>query len=172
MGAPELPRPRPRFVLESDLDPEEVVQRTKRFLVRSDHIKGVALKERLELAFTRDQQHLWSPQLIVDVTPSDVGTRMSARFGPHPHVWGMYTAIYFALAILSLIALAFGVSQWTIGQPPTAFWVVPAALVLSGFVYGASFIGQGLGFEQMYELRKTLTELTEAREIGRSSRAE
>ncbi len=42
------------------------------------------------------------------------------------------------------------------------YWIGGVALaVLAALVYGASFVGQGLGSEQMYLLRSTLTELCE-----------
>lgn len=160
-----LPRPRPRFELESELAPEEIVRRLRAYLAKNDHLRGVALPNRLELCCCRERQHLWSPQLVVDLAPREGGAKLEARFGPHPHVWGMFTAIYFALLIVSLLAGAFGYAQWSIGQPPVALWALPAALVLAGLTFGASFIGQGLGFEQMYELRATLTDIVEGSEV-------
>ena len=38
---------------------------------------------------------------------------------------------------------------------------VPGAAVIGGFVYGAAFIGQGLGAEQMYELRAVVDRVAE-----------
>jgi hypothetical protein len=52
--------------------------------------------------------------------------------------------------------------QWWLGQTPSALLVAPALALLAGLVYGASFVGQGLGADQMYFLRATLTRLCES----------
>lgn len=165
MKIDKLPKPRPTFVLASALPPEEVRRRVKSFLKENEHIKGVAFQERLELAFTGPEQHLWSPQLIVDYAHEGEGSRLTARFGPHPHVWTMYTGIYFVLGILGFLSTAYAYSQSTLHEAPTALWALPGLLVLAGLTYGAPFVGQGLGFEQMYALRSKLVELTESEEV-------
>ncbi len=62
-------------------------------------------------------------------------------------------AVYIMLAIIALGGLTYGIVQYTLGQPPWAVWIAPAAVALFGFVYGATLIGQGLGAEQMYTMR-------------------
>ena len=59
--------------------------------------------------------------------------------------------------MLTCLALAFGVAQLIMHTTP------PGA-VLAGLVYGASYVGQGLGSEQMYLMRATLAELAEVRD--------
>lgn len=158
-----LPKPRPTFELTTSLSPEEIARRVGQFLRTNDRIKGIALVNRLELAFARKEQHLWSPQVIVDVEPGPEGTsRLHSRFGPHPHVWTMYTAVYFVLGIFALLAMAYGYSQHTLGESPSALYALPVVLVLAALTYGVPFIGQGLGFGQMYQLRSTLEDLVEA----------
>jgi hypothetical protein len=158
-----LPKPRPTFELTSSLPPEEIARRVGHFLRSNERIKGIALVNRLELAFARKEQHLWSPQVIVDVESGPEGSsRLHSRFGPHPHVWTMYTAVYFVLGIFGLLAMAYGYSQHTLGESPSALYVLPLLTVLAALTYGVPFIGQGLGFGQMYQLRSTLEDLVEA----------
>jgi hypothetical protein len=64
-----------------------------------------------------------------------------------------------------LLALSYGFSQLTIGQSATAFLAVPVLLLLLGLLYGASFVGQGLGFDQMVRLRDALQRLAVTREV-------
>ena len=161
------PSRRPRFELVTAFAPEEVALRLKAVLVASKRVRGIALVDRIELGVTGEEHHFWSPQLVAAVAPNeDGGARLSARFGPDPYVWAMYLLMYCTLILVTLIALVFGFSQWTLGMPPTALYVAPIAGVLAAFVYGASFVGQGLGSDQMYLLRSTLTEVTEAEEVG------
>ncbi len=45
-------------------------------------------------------------------------------------------------------------AQLLLDEPPWAFVGVPIALALGAFTYGAGFVGQGLGAEDMYVLRR------------------
>jgi hypothetical protein len=161
----KLPRARPRYEFESDLAPERIVEEVRAFFRSNDLIKGLALPHRIEMAYSGDEQHIWSPQLIADLHVEGSKTRLSVRFGPHPHVWGMYVGGYFILGTLGLLALSYGFSQLTIGQSATAFLAVPVLLLLLGLLYGASFVGQGLGFDQMVRLRDALQRLAVTREV-------
>jgi hypothetical protein len=159
------PSPRPRFELRSKLPPEEIQRRLRALLHADPRLRGVALVDRVELSMSGEDLRFWSPQLVADVEKDDAGgVRMLARFGPDPYVWGLYVLTYIALTFLTFIALAFGISQMVMGITPTGLYVAPAGAVLAGLVYGASFVGQGLGSEQMYLLRATLAETAEAHE--------
>lgn len=85
--------------------------------------------------------------------PEADGTRLSARFGPAPAVWTLYVALYAVSLIMTLLCVAFGFAQWSAGQTPVALYFAPVALFCAGLVYGASYVGQGLGSAQMYALR-------------------
>lgn len=163
MTAPR-PSPRPRFSLRSPLAPSELRKRTNAFIQSTPTVRGIAFDHRIEIAIDGDEHHFWSPQLVVDVKASEGGAELEAQFGPDPYVWAMYLLGYGALSIASFFAAMFGIAQWMLERTPTAFIVAPVAAVLAGLVYGASFVGQGLGSEQMYFLRATLTKLAEAGE--------
>jgi hypothetical protein len=68
----------------------------------------------------------------------------------------MFMAVYILLALAALGGLSYGMVQYTLGQSPWSLWIVPAAVALFGFVYGATLIGQGLGAEQMYTMRSLI----------------
>ncbi len=158
------PSPRPKFEIESAFSPEVIARRVNDFLKGTEDIRGIAFPTRIELAISGPDHHFWSPQLVVEMTETETGAHLRARFGPDPYVWALYLLCYVALGLITLLALAFGASQLMLGQSPTALLGLPVLVVLAGLVYGASFVGQGLGSDQMYRLRATLEELTETRE--------
>ena len=165
------PRPsrRPSFELRSKLPPEELARRLREHLKTTSSIRGLALKERIELSIAGDDLRFWSPQLVAEMTPDeDGGALVHGRFGPDPYVWALYLLSYGALSVLALLALCFGIAQWSIGQTPTALYATLVLAVLAGLVFGVSFIGQGLGAEQMYLLRSTLASIAEA-ELARAN---
>lgn len=135
------------------------------FLKASKRVRGVALADRIELSMAGEDLKFWSPQLVIDVeADGQGGAHLRARFGPDPYVWALYMLSYLALTLLTLLSLAYGFSQLVLGRPPTGLYVAPVGAVLAGLVYGASYVGQGLGSEQMYLLRATLTDTVEATE--------
>jgi hypothetical protein len=159
------PSPRPRFRLRTRLAPAEVKERVARRLRESKRLRGLALDDRLELGIGGDELRFWSPQLVVAVSPGDGGGAvLDARFGPDPWVWALYLLSYSTLAVAAIFATIFGLVQLSLGQPPTALWVAPGAALLAALVFGASFVGQGLGSDQMYLLRATLVESVDGEE--------
>lgn len=159
------PSPRPTFELRSKLATEEIARRVGLALRDSSSMAGLAIPTRIELTVIGEERRLWSPQLSAELTTEDGETRIRARFGPDPSVWIAYIFSYGALGTLALIALAYAVSQVMLGQSPTALYVAVGTSVLGGLTYGASFVGQGLGSDQMYHLRAALVELSEAEEV-------
>jgi len=122
-----------------------------------------AKAHRIELAIG-EENHFWSPQIVAEVRASDDGgTLLMCRFGPDPYVWALYLLLYATILLSAFFALLFGFVQLSLGQTPLALYLAPGALVLAGLVYGASFVGQGLGSEQMYFLRAELTSAVDAR---------
>lgn len=128
-------------------------------------MRGVALIDRVELSMANQELRFWSPQIVVDVAATDDGARLDARFGPDPYVWGMYFLSYIGLTVVTFLCIAWGISQWILGRSPTGLYIAPGGAVIAGLVYGASYVGQGLGSEQMYLLRATLVELSDAHEL-------
>lgn len=133
-----------------------------RLIKGNKRLTGIAFEHRLELSIGESEVRFWSPQIVASITPADGGgSLIAARFGPDPYVWAFYVLSYGALTIITLFAVIYGIVQWSLGQSPTALYVAPGAAILAGLVFGASFVGQGLGVEQMYFLRASLTDAVE-----------
>lgn len=105
-------------------------------------------------------QHVWSPALHMHVDGDDGGPRfVQGRFSPSSPVWTAFLAIYLVLACIAIACGCYGGAQMILHEDPLAFVGVPIALALMAFTYGAAFIGQGLGSEDMYELRAFVDEV-------------
>jgi hypothetical protein len=68
---------------------------------------------------------------------------------------GFYTFTFF----LSLIALLYGLSQWSLDMEPYGLWLLPIPLALLISAYITALVGQRLGHEQMQELRHFLDQM-------------
>ncbi|HHI79739.1 MAG TPA: hypothetical protein ENK02_07140 [Planctomycetes bacterium] len=118
--------------------------------------RGKVFKDHAILEIREEDQHFWSPHLGLKVLPAPAENEaniLHGRFSPNPGVWTLFLAIYGVLGIAALGGLVYGLAQWSTNESPWALLVTPAAIALMGFTYGAAFIGQGLGSEQMFFLR-------------------
>jgi hypothetical protein len=155
----ERPRARPRFSFETALSADEVGRRVGEALARGDgRVMGSVHPRTLSLAITPALRHFWSPHLDVQLTvlPGG-GTRVAGLFAPHPQLWTAFVAVQFLFALLSVGAGVFLISRLTLGGdllPPVL--ALGGMLFGGGFSYGAAYVGQGFGSEQMYDLRAFL----------------
>ena len=148
------PRIRPRFRVAVGGEPETARRRLERAVrAGGGGVRGGRVGDRLELSIPREERHYWSPHLSVVIDEDGGVVVAEGRFGPHPHVWTMFLAIYAVVIFAGLAGAMYGLSQWVMGQSPWALWTVPASAVLWALVYLSAFYGQGLGREQMYRLR-------------------
>ena len=93
--------------------------------------------------------------------PQEHPTRIRGFFSPHPHIWQAFVFIYLTLFATGFFAAMFGLAQLFLARTPSAFLISIGAAALAAFVYGATFIGQGLGAAEMYTLRRFLDETIE-----------
>jgi hypothetical protein len=119
------------------------------------------------LRLRSEQRRIWSPALFlhVDVDGSGAST-VHGRFSASSPVWTAFVAIYIALACVAVGAACYGGAQILLDETPWAFAGVPIALALAAFTCGAAFIGQGLGAEDMYELRSFVERVADSTAVG------
>lgn len=145
---------RPRFEFQLPVTRERWLD-ALRSLLESDtgSLRGQVFRKHAVVEMRDRERTFWSPYLNLEVEDEPDGSAIRGRFSPHPHVWTMFMAVYILLAIVALGGLTYGIVQYTLGQSPWSLWIVPSAVALFAFVYGATLIGQGLGAEQMYTMR-------------------
>ncbi len=143
------------FELTSPLPPE-VVEEALSAQLRSDAcpISGIVAEGRIEIHVPSGRQHLWSPQLTVDLEKTDSGCRLSGRFVQHPHVFGLCMLGGSALAVLLLVAFSVSYGQWVMGQTPTALLAFPVA----GSLVLVVFCGFRLGAERSADQKRELSD--------------
>ena len=154
---------RPRFAFQLPVERSTWLEALQRVLENDAGVcRGQVFRKQAVIEVSERERNFWSPYLNLEVEDEPGGSAIRGRFSPHPHVWTLFMAIYILLAILGLAGLVVGLSQYTLGHSPWAFLVVPAAIALFGFVYGATLIGQGLSAEQMYVMRSLVDRASDA----------
>lgn len=153
------PRARPRFTLDLPQPPDQVTERVRvRLNTPGAKVRGSVFRRTVLLTVRKEDEHFWSPHLDVQLEDAPGGgTRLAAMFAPHPQIWTSFVAIQFLFALLSLGAAMFLTSALMLGRELTVPIVSLIAMLFGGgFSYGAAYVGQGFGSEQMYELRAFL----------------
>ncbi|MDX1667039.1 MAG: hypothetical protein R3350_07415 [Saprospiraceae bacterium] len=146
---------RPRFSLEIDLPPGELIGRFRRALDSPDNrISGLIVDHHIRLALPPQERHFWSPQLNLEVESlkDAEGSLIRGHYGPSPEVWLMFVFFYSLLGFGILIVSIMGFSQLNLGLSARILWALPALLLVLLLVFWSARIGQRLGREQMDEL--------------------
>lgn len=171
---------RPTLVLRVECAEQELGRKlAQRLRHKSCSVSGLVAPGRIELHVHGAEQHMWSPQLILEVHEEGGISVLRGRFGPHPSVWTLFMAGYASCALLALVALSFGLAQLTMETPAWGFAGVGVAALLGASISGLAYLGQGLGEAQMDQLRVFLEDsLSDAQltfrcasSIGEPSRA-
>jgi len=153
------PRARPRFTLDLPVAPDAVTERVRAHLQAGDgKVVGSVFRRTLRLTVRPEDTHFWSPHLDVQLYEAESGgCTLACSFSPHPHVWTGFVGVQLLFGLLSVAAGIWLISMLTLGRDP---WFAVGLLVLmlfgGGFSYGAAYVGQGFGSEQMYQLRSFL----------------
>lgn len=159
MNLEKRPRARPRFSFEHPAPPDEVAAKVKAALEGGSETIGGSIHPRtIALWILKPHEHFWSPHLDAQLSelPSG-GTRIDGLFAPHPQIWTAFVAVQALFGLLSIAAGIILISQVTLGGRVVEASVGLAAMLIGGGLsYGAAYIGQGIGSEQMYELRSFL----------------
>jgi hypothetical protein len=144
--------------MDLPLAPEVVVERVRRHLEVDKHVTGALFRRTLLLTLSDEDTHFWTPHLDIQLDEGkEGGTQLTAMFAPHPQIWTSFVAVQALFGLLSLGAAVWLTSALILGQDPTLAVVSLGAMLFGGgFAFGAAYVGQGLGSEQMYELRAFL----------------
>jgi hypothetical protein len=154
---------RPRFEITSEEDLASFMGRMSlRLRASAGFVCGVAAAGRVELYVPPSRQRLWSPELVVEVRATDEGTVLEGRYGPHPHVWVGYAALFAVVAVGITASLVFAFAEWTMKVSPVALYALGPLALVGAILYVFAFVGQGLAADQMDELRAFLDEVVYA----------
>ena len=149
------PRMRPRFEARRKGSVASFRAALKNEITHCEDCLGEAYRS--NAAVWIENRTYWSPylNLIFEEDEENKGTTIiRGRFSPHPDVWTMFMAIYFALALSGVGCMVYAMVEFSLHH--TLWWMlgVPLSMVAIAFVFGASLIGQGLSADEMYTLRR------------------
>ena len=153
---PEKLRPRFRyFVTESQL---EVQQKFSEALKNTSNsgFTGSALKYHIVIDYPQNKRHFWSPQLDLNLETYKEGTLIRGLLGPRPNVWTVFMFFYSISIFLGIVGFIIGIGQWSMENPPFAFWSLPISGLLFITVYYIGRVGKQIAHDESIALRNFL----------------
>lgn len=157
-----MPPMRPRYEAFVPVSQADLITRVRENMRSAEpKVHAVMADRHLELLVDPSDRHFWSPWLSVDIEAAEGGSRVRARFGPHPAVWTLFMSIHILLSFIVLGSSLYAASLWTLGHEPWPLWFALLAMALMGVTYVATLIGQGMGSDQMYILHAALDDMLE-----------
>lgn len=148
---------RPRFKIEVKMPKYELITRI------SEEIKSCngrceinLLRNHIIFKIPEDMQHFWSPELSIEIEESEENSVLHCILGPRSAIWTLFATFYGLSLFAGLIGIVLGFSQWSIGNYPYGFWLVPASVILIALAYLIAITGQKLSYNEMLFLRRKL----------------
>lgn len=150
---------RPTSIREHRASPESLSRAIHDRFSREDDVLVKSVASHIVLTHARHLRRLWSPWLHVELEPTTEGSRVIARFSPHPNLWTAIALGYFALGGMLFFAGFFAVAQALLGQTAWAAWIAGACAVGLVALFVVAKVGQGLAQAQMADLATRLAEV-------------
>lgn len=147
-------RMRPRFQVEVPGTPDDL--RQVLVVGLEEHgcpVGGQSVKGHVDLWICERNRHTWSPWLHLELRSGGSGTLVAGRFGPDPHVWTGFMALYAVFAFALVMGVMFGFAQMAAGEAASGFLGAGASVAALALVYVAALTGQALGHDQMDTLK-------------------
>ncbi|WP_442508755.1 hypothetical protein SH528x_000286 [Novipirellula sp. SH528] len=147
----------PAFTLDLPLGKAEAMQRIRRAINELEAIENAkAVGDCAEFSVTPEERRFWSPHLSVQLSDTESGTQLYARFSPRPEVWTFFMLLYFMTTFFMFVGGVYGYVQWFMGAAPWALLLIPFGAAMIATLHVASLVGQGLSKDQMEKLRDQL----------------
>ncbi len=143
---------RPRFQDVFEGDKSQVMERFKKELDVADHIKAAIWDHHIVLKIPSEEQHYWSPQLLISFEQIDDTVHIRGLCGPKPSVWMMFVFFYFLLGFVAVIVMITGFAQMNLGLPSGVLWLLPAIAFIVLMIYLTARMGQKMAKDEMIRL--------------------
>jgi hypothetical protein len=148
---------RPRFKLDVKIPKYELITRiSKEIKSCNGRCEINLLRNHIIFKIPEDMQHFWSPELSIEIEESEENSVLHCILGPRSAIWTLFATFYGLSLFAGLIGIVLGLSQWSIGNYPYGFWLVPASVILIALAYLIAITGQKLSYNEMLFLRSKL----------------
>ena len=144
---------RPRFRYFVPSSQEEICDQFKgAFKNEQNGFTGSALKYHIVIDYLEKDRHFWSPQLDLNLEKYEDGTLIRGLIGPRPNVWTIFMFFYAISGVSGLAGIIIGTGQWSMGDTPLAFWLIPFSVIIFLAVYLIGRTGKKIAYNESVDL--------------------
>ena len=148
---------RPRFKIDVAMPKDEIISRISGEIKRCNGKCEInQVRNHLIFKIPEKMQRFWSPELSIEINETNNNTELNCILGPKPSIWTLFATFYSVSVFIGIIGLVFGFSQWTIGNSPYGFWLVPLSVIMVASAYLIALTGQKFSYKEMLFLRTKL----------------
>lgn len=148
---------RPRFKIDVKLPKDELISRISSEIENCNGRCEInLLRNHIVFKIPEAIQHFWSPELSIEIEESKEKSVLHCILGPRSAIWTLFATFYGLSLFAGLLGIVIGLSQWSIGNYPYGFWLVPVSVILIALAYLIAFTGQKLSYNEMLFLRNKL----------------
>ena len=149
---------RPRFQFELPSTQETILGKFENAECQPFLIK--CIDEHIFIKFDEKENHLWSPQLHLEIFKVDEKTcKLYGIFGPNPTLWTFFMFLHFGVAIVFVILGVWAYSSASLNRPYGLQLGLMVFMTVLWFVlYAFGRIGKRKGKPQMHQLHQFVTQ--------------
>lgn len=114
----------------------------------------------VNLMICDNERHTFSPWISLELQEDERGTRLRGWFGPHPHLWTGFVALWAAQVFVAIGGTVYGFGQTVIGEAPWGFAVTGLCAVGLAASCTVNLLGQRFGARQMAITRAFVDQIT------------
>jgi len=145
---------RPRFSLDVKHPNETVLNAFEASKKTQSNFIITRVDDHVFLKIPKKKQHLWSPQLHLEILYATKETsKLKGFFGPNPTLWTLFMFLHFILGVVFLGCLVWGYSNWSLEKPiilQVALSFVTITLWIVLYIFGR--MGKTAGNDEMVSL--------------------
>lgn len=148
---------RPRFIIESKMPKDKLIESISSEIKSCNgRCKIDLVKNHIIFKIPEHMQHFWSPELSIEIEEEEDSSVLRCILGPRSSLWTLFATFYGLSAFIGIIGIILGFSQWSIGNYPSGFWLIPLSILLISIAYLVALTGQKLSYNEMLFLKNKL----------------
>lgn len=107
----------------------------------------------------KDEAHIWSPQLQIEILKNEDGSKLKGFFAPKPNIWTFFIFLHFIVAVAFLIFSALTYANY-VAKNSYSLWLFMMffCIVLWFTLYLFGQLGKNKAKQQMNELKEFIKE--------------
>ncbi|MDJ0644923.1 MAG: hypothetical protein QNJ57_02965 [Flavobacteriaceae bacterium] len=157
---------KPRFKLQYNENRGVVIEKFKNaFSNATEGFRGKIVGDHIVIDVTKDDEHLWSPQLQLELEESEEGLAIKGLFGPKPTLWSLFMFIHFGVALAFAVFATMLYTDISLGQDATFSMIMTIAMPIVWILfYLFGRWGKKKGHQQMVALYNVMNDILELKD--------